>query len=158
MISASVMQRDCTASAQCKSSHMSLLPAGKSATSHIQAHLEEARAPVPREAAPAAAPAAEPAANRAEPSGAAAPAAESAVDSAEPSGAALPAAEAEADPFNLDAIMEPPAPRRAAAPVLARLACPVVARWGACGVCCLGSDAAVSLRVVVAILEADCPS
>ena len=113
---------------------MSLLPAGKSAISHIQAHLEEARAPVPREAAPAAAPAAEPAANPAEPSGAAAPAAESAVDSAEPSGAALPAAEAEADPFNLDAIMEPPAPRRAAAPVLARLACPVVARWGTCGV------------------------
>ena len=63
---------------------------------------------MPREAAP-------PAASPAEP----------AVNPAEPCGAAAPAAEAEADPFNLDAIMEPPAPRRAAAPLLARLACPV---------------------------------
>lgn len=90
---------------------MALLPVGKSAMSLTQAHLEEARAPVPREAAPPAA-----------------PAAESAVKPVEPSGAAAPAAEAEADPFNLDAIMEPPAPRRAAAPLLIRLAYPVVAR------------------------------
>ena len=62
--------------------------------------MEEARAPAPREAAPPAAPATEPT-----------------VGPAEPSGAAAPAAEAEADPFNLDAIMEPPAPRPGAAPL-----------------------------------------
>lgn len=92
----------------------------------IQAHMEEARAPVPREAAPPAA-----------------PAAEAAVSPAEPCGAAAPAVEAEADPFNLDAIMEPPAPRCAAAPVLVRLACPIVAKMR-CLRLFLGSAAAVS--------------
>ena len=102
-----------------------------------QAHMEEARAPVPREAAPPAA-----------------PAAESAMNPAEGSGAAAPAAEAEADPFNLDAIMEPPAPRRAAA--------------GQAGMPCLGtlrrlwcllpgSDPAVSLRASEAVSAVDCP-
>ena len=72
---------------------------------------------MPREAAPLAGPAAEPA-----------------EIPSEPSGAAAPAPEAEADPFNLDAIMEPPAPRRAAPPLLVRLACHVAARCSICGV------------------------
>ncbi|KAK9838128.1 hypothetical protein WJX81_002944 [Elliptochloris bilobata] len=75
--------------------------ADEAALAAAKAHLEEARAPAPREAAPAAAAPLAGAGVPADPGGAAAP---------------MPEAEAEADPFNLDAIMEPPALKPAPEP------------------------------------------